>query len=82
MVLPGKAEGSDPPTCRLLRSKELRADEATRELPVLILTAKGQAQDRKTAEELGISLRTIYRKVDASAAAQETGALRKSDSED
>jgi DNA-binding response OmpR family regulator len=35
--------------------KQLRADEATRELPVMILTAKGQAQDRKTAEALGAS---------------------------
>lgn len=35
--------------------KQLRADEATRELPVMILTAKGQQQDRKTAEELGAS---------------------------
>lgn len=33
--------------------KQIRADEATRDLPVLILTAKGQAQDRRTAEELG-----------------------------
>lgn len=35
--------------------KQIRADEALRELPVLILTAKGQAQDRKIAEELGAS---------------------------
>jgi two-component system OmpR family response regulator len=33
--------------------KHIRADAALRELPVLILTAKGQAQDRRTAEELG-----------------------------
>lgn len=33
--------------------KQIRADETTRDLPVLILTAKGQAQDRRTAEELG-----------------------------
>jgi DNA-binding response OmpR family regulator len=33
--------------------KQIRADLETRELPVLILTAKGQAQDRRTAEELG-----------------------------
>ena len=33
--------------------KQIRADEATRDLRVLILTAKGQAQDRRTAEELG-----------------------------
>jgi two-component system, OmpR family, response regulator len=33
--------------------KQIRADAATRGLPVLILTAKGQAQDRRTAEELG-----------------------------
>ncbi len=33
--------------------KQIRADAATRSLPVLILTAKGQAQDRRTAEELG-----------------------------
>jgi DNA-binding response OmpR family regulator len=35
--------------------KQIRADALTRELPVLILTAKGQAQDRRTAEELGAS---------------------------
>lgn len=33
--------------------KHIRADAALRQLPVLILTAKGQAQDRRTAEELG-----------------------------
>lgn len=33
--------------------KQIRADAATHDLPVLILTAKGQAQDRRTAEELG-----------------------------
>lgn len=33
--------------------KTLRADGETRDLPVLILTAKGQQQDRRIAEELG-----------------------------
>jgi len=33
--------------------KQIRADVATRALPVLVLTAKGQAQDRRIAEELG-----------------------------
>ena len=33
--------------------KQLRSDEETRDLPVLILTAKGQQQDRRIAEELG-----------------------------
>ncbi len=33
--------------------KQLRADVDTRALPVLILTAKGQQQDRRIAEELG-----------------------------
>jgi two-component system OmpR family response regulator len=33
--------------------KQLRADVATEALPVLILTAKGQQQDRRIAEELG-----------------------------
>jgi two-component system OmpR family response regulator len=33
--------------------KLIRADAATHDLPVLILTAKGQVQDRRTAEELG-----------------------------
>jgi two-component system OmpR family response regulator len=33
--------------------KQLRADVQTQDLPVLILTAKGQQQDRRTAEELG-----------------------------
>lgn len=33
--------------------KQLRSDIRTREVPVLILTAKGQQQDRRIAEELG-----------------------------
>ena len=33
--------------------KEIRANSLTAELPVLILTAKGQQQDRRIAEELG-----------------------------
>ena len=33
--------------------KQLRADSETRDLPVLILTAKGQQQDRRIAEVLG-----------------------------
>lgn len=33
--------------------KQIRADALTREQPVLVLTAKGQQQDRRTAEELG-----------------------------
>jgi DNA-binding response OmpR family regulator len=35
--------------------KQIRADVHTRDLPVLILTAKGQSQDRRTAQELGAS---------------------------
>jgi DNA-binding response OmpR family regulator len=35
--------------------KLIRADALTRDLPVMILTAKGQAQDRQIAEELGAS---------------------------
>jgi DNA-binding response OmpR family regulator len=34
--------------------KALRADAKLKGLPVVVLTAKGQAQDRRTAEELGI----------------------------
>ena len=33
--------------------KQIRADSLTHALPVLILTAKGQQQDRRVAEELG-----------------------------
>ena len=33
--------------------KQIRADTLTRDLPVLVLTAKGQQQDRRIAEELG-----------------------------
>ncbi|KKB83738.1 chemotaxis protein CheY [Devosia limi DSM 17137] len=33
--------------------KSIRADAGLRETPVLILTAKGQQQDRRIAEELG-----------------------------
>lgn len=32
--------------------KQIRASESLRDLPVLVLTAKGQAQDRRIAEEL------------------------------
>lgn len=35
--------------------KQLRSEAETADLPVLILTAKGQAQDRRIAEELGAS---------------------------
>ncbi|WP_417309243.1 response regulator transcription factor [Devosia sp.] len=35
--------------------KQLRGDPVTETLPVLILTAKGQQQDRRIAEELGAS---------------------------
>lgn len=35
--------------------KQIRADDLTRDLPVMILTAKGQVQDRQIAEELGAS---------------------------
>ena len=35
--------------------KQLRADAATRDMPILILTAKGQKQDKVQAEELGAS---------------------------
>lgn len=33
--------------------KQIRANLELRDMPVLILTAKGQQQDRRTAEELG-----------------------------
>jgi DNA-binding response OmpR family regulator len=33
--------------------KQLRSEGQTKDLPVLILTAKGQQQDRRIAEELG-----------------------------
>lgn len=33
--------------------KQIRANAETRTMPVLILTAKGQQQDRRIAEELG-----------------------------
>lgn len=35
--------------------KQIRADALTHDLPVMILTAKGQAQDRQIAEDLGAS---------------------------
>ena len=34
---------------------DLRADPATRDLPVLLLTARGQQKDREQAERLGAS---------------------------
>lgn len=33
--------------------KAIRADAALKDLPILMLTAKGQDQDRKTADDLG-----------------------------
>lgn len=36
--------------------KQIRADLDTQALPVLILTAKGQQQDRRVAEQLGASV--------------------------
>lgn len=35
--------------------RQIRADEVTHDLPVMILTAKGQSQDRQIAEDLGAS---------------------------
>jgi two-component system OmpR family response regulator len=35
--------------------KQIRADSLIADLPVLILTAKGQQLDKRTAEELGAS---------------------------
>ena len=35
--------------------KALRADAATAELPVLMLTARGQNKDREMAEKIGVS---------------------------
>ncbi|MCR9088531.1 MAG: response regulator [Rhodobacteraceae bacterium] len=35
--------------------RDLRAQRATASLPVLMLTAKGQAKDRERAEDLGVS---------------------------
>lgn len=35
--------------------QELRADETTHNLPVLMLTARGQSKDREMAERLGAS---------------------------
>ena len=35
--------------------RSIRADGRTRETPVIVLTAKGQANDRKTAEAIGAS---------------------------
>lgn len=34
--------------------KAVKADPALRSMPVLVLTAKGQPQDRKLAEEIGV----------------------------
>ena len=34
--------------------RDLRADSATRDLPVMMLTARGQAKDRQMAEDLGV----------------------------
>jgi two-component system, OmpR family, response regulator len=35
--------------------KQIRAEERTRTIPVLVLTAKGQQHDRRVAEDLGAS---------------------------
>jgi CheY-like chemotaxis protein len=36
--------------------REIRADPALKKLPVMVLTAKGQAKDRKTAEDVGADM--------------------------
>ena len=36
--------------------REIRADRALARLPVMVLTAKGQARDRKTAEDVGADM--------------------------
>lgn len=36
--------------------KKIRASETLRSLPVVILTAKGQRQDRATAEDIGVDI--------------------------
>jgi len=48
VMLPGKSG------FEILR--DLRATDATRELPVLMLTAKGQTKDREEALALGVSV--------------------------
>ncbi|MCC6196823.1 MAG: response regulator, partial [Burkholderiales bacterium] len=35
--------------------KAMKADPALRDLPVIVLTAKGQAQDRRMADEMGVA---------------------------
>lgn len=35
--------------------KQIKGDPALTSLPVIVLTAKGQAQDRRMAEEIGVS---------------------------
>ncbi|HEX7044577.1 MAG TPA: response regulator [Burkholderiales bacterium] len=35
--------------------KQIRRDAALNSLPVIVLTAKGQSQDRRLAEEIGVS---------------------------
>lgn len=35
--------------------KQVKSDPALKELPVMVLTAKGQAHDRRMAEEIGAS---------------------------
>ena len=35
--------------------EDIRADETTRDLPVLMLTARGQSRDREMAEKAGVS---------------------------
>lgn len=36
--------------------KKVRADDRLKSLPVIVLTAKGQRQDRETADEIGADL--------------------------
>src|SRR5690606_41915365 len=36
--------------------KQIRTNRQTQDLPVLVLTAKGQQQDRRIAEELGADM--------------------------
>lgn len=52
--------------------KQIKADPATRDIPVLVLTAKGQQRDRQIVEELGADgfVTKPYANADVIAAAQ------------
>ncbi|MDB5047096.1 MAG: fis [Fibrobacteres bacterium] len=78
--LPDELSNTDASSIQLSLGRGMTLEEI--EMTVIQNTLKKNHGDKaKTAEELGISLRTIYRKVDMSAAAHDAETARKAETE-